>query len=416
MKDPKRQKALARSEKLRERIQEYLEVRKTIHTGFDVVGDVEARKQRILNELGGTEEQWNDWHWQLANRIRDVDTLTKLIDLREDDLDDITKVGKTFRWAVSPYYLSLADFSGRYGPIKLQAVPLKAELAVPGGSADPMDEEHNSPAGTITRRYPDRLIILVSNICATYCRHCQRRRLIGQKDHHTDWNLIEESIKYVRDNREIRDVLLTGGDPFTREDADLERIISSLRKIKHVEIIRIGTRAPVTMPQRITPELVNMLKKYHPIYVNTQFNHPREITPESSKACNILADAGIPLGNQMVLLNGINDRCSVVKALNQELLKIRVKPYYIFHAKEIKGTIHFVTSVDKGIEIMEFLRGYTTGMAIPTYIINAPHGLGKTPILPEYVVSRGPNFITIRTWENKVVRYPNRKEVDITQF
>ncbi len=416
MKDPKRQKALARSEKLRERIQEYLEVRKTIHTGFDVVGDVEARKQRILNELGGSEEQWNDWHWQLANRIRDVDTLTKLIDLREDDLDDITKVGKTFRWAVSPYYLSLADFSGRYGPIKLQAVPLKAELAVPGGSADPMDEEHNSPAGTITRRYPDRLIILVSNICATYCRHCQRRRLIGQKDHHTDWNLIEESIKYVRDNREIRDVLLTGGDPFMRENADLERIISSLRKIKHLEILRIGTRAPVTMPQRITPELVNMLKKYHPIYINTQFNHPREITPESSKACNMLADAGIPLGNQMVLLNGINDRCSVVKALNQELLRIRVKPYYIFHAKEIKGTLHFVTSVDKGIEIMEFLRGYTTGMAIPTYIINAPHGLGKTPILPEYVVSRGPNFITIRTWENKVVRYPNRKEIDITQF
>lgn len=416
MKDPKRLKAIARAEKLRERISDYLEVRKTIHTGFELVEDVGVRKRRIMEELGGTEEQWNDWHWQLANRIRDVDTLTKLIDLREEDLEDITKVGKTFRWAVSPYYLSLADFSGRYGPIKLQAVPLVAELSIHGGSVDPMDEEHNSPAASVTRRYPDRLIILVSNICPTYCRHCQRRRLIGQKDHHTDWPQIEESIKYVRDNPEIRDVLLTGGDPLTREDEDLERILSSLRKIKHVEIIRIGSRTPVTMPQRITPELVKILQKHHPIYLNTQFNHPREITPESANACSMLADGGIPLGNQMVLLNGINDRCSVVKALNQELLRIRVKPYYIFHAKEIRGTIHFVTSVDKGIEIMEFLRGYTSGMAIPTYIINAPHGLGKTPILPEYIISRGPNFITIRTWENKVIRYPNRKEVDITQF
>ncbi len=414
--DTKRQRALARAQKLRERIEEYLESRKIIHTGFDVVEDIEVRKRRIMEELGGTEEQWNDWHWQLANRIRDVDTLTRLIELEEQDLADITRVGKHHRWAVSPYYLSLADFSDRFGPIKLQAIPLIAELTVPGGTLDPMAEEYTSPAPAITRRYPDRLIILASNICPVYCRHCQRRRLIGQRDHHTDWRQIEESIKYIRDNPEIRDVLITGGDPLTREDEDIERMLSALRKIDHVEIIRIGTRTPITMPQRITPELVSMLAKYHPLYLNTQFNHPREITPDSAKACNMLADAGIPLGNQMVLLNGINARCSVVKALNQELLKIRVRPYYIFHAKEIKGTIHFVTSVDKGIEIMEFLRGYTSGLAIPCYIINAPNGLGKTPILPQYVLSRGPDFITIRTWENKVVRYPNRREVDIRQF
>ncbi len=414
--DSKRQRALNRAQKLREGIEEYLESRKTIHTGFDVVEDVEVRKRRILEALGGTKEQWNDWHWQLRNRIRDVDTLARLIELEEQDLADITRVGRHYRWAVSPYYLSLADFSDRFGPIKLQAVPLIAELTVSGGTLDPMGEEYTSPAPAITRRYPDRLIILASNICPTYCRHCQRRRLLGQKDHHTDWGKIESSIKYIRDNHEIRDVLITGGDPLTREDEDIERMLSTLRKIDHVEIIRIGSRTPVTMPQRITPELVKMLSKYHPFFFNTQFNHPREITPDSARACQMLADAGIPMGNQMVLLNGINDRCSVVKALNQELLKIRVKPYYIFHAKEIKGALHFVTSVDKGIEIMEFLRGYTSGLAIPAYIINAPHGLGKTPILPQYVLSRGPDFITIRTWENKVVRYPNRREVDIRQF
>lgn len=416
MLESKRQRALHRAEKLRERIETYLESRKIIHTGFDVVEDIQVRKHRIMEELGGSEAQWNDWHWQLRNRIRDVDTLARLIDLEEQDLSDITRVGKHHRWAVSPYYLSLTDFSDRFGPIKLQAIPLIAELKVSGGTLDPMGEEHTSPAGAITRRYPDRLIILASNICPTYCRHCQRRRLIGQRDHHTDWRDIEEAMRYIRDNPEIRDVLITGGDPLTREDEDIERMLSALRKIDHVEIIRIGSRTPVTMPQRITPELVAILKKYHPLYINTQFNHPREITPGSARACRFLADAGIPLGNQMVLLNGINDRCSVVKALNQELLKIRVKPYYIFHAKEIKGALHFVTSVDKGIEIMEFLRGYTSGMAVPYYIINAPNGLGKTPILPQYVLSRGPDFITIRTWENKVVRYPNRREVDIRQF
>lgn len=412
----KRQRALRRAGKLYDEIKEYLESRKTIHTGFDVVADIKVRKRRILDVLGGTERDWNDWHWQLANRIRDVDTLAKLIDLEEQDLDEITRVGRQYRWATSPYFLSLADFSDRFGPIKLQAIPLIAELKVRGGVLDPMHEEFTNPAGVITRRYPDRLIINASNICANYCRHCQRRRLIGQKDRHTSWDLIEESLAYIRDHPEVRDVLITGGDPLTRTDADIKRIVAAIRDIDHVEIIRIGSRTPVTLPQRITPGLVKMLKRYHPLYLNTQFNHPREITPESARACQLLADAGIPLGNQMVLLNGINDRCSIVKALNQELLKIRVRPYYIFHAKQVKGTMHFVTSVDKGIEIMEFLRGYTSGLAIPTYVINAPRGNGKTPIYPHYVLSRGPNFITIRTWENKVFRYPNRCAVNIREF
>lgn len=412
----KRQRALNRAERLKDEIREYLESRKTIHTGFSVIEDIKVRKRRILDVLRGTEKDWNDWHWQLANRIHDVDTLAKLIDLEEQDLADISRVGRHYRWAASPYYLSLADFSDRFGPIKLQAIPLIAELKVPGGVLDPMFEEFTNPAGAITRRYPDRLTIYASNICANYCRHCQRKRLIGQKDRHTSWDEITQSIAYIRDNPEIRDVLITGGDPLTRSDADIERIVSAIRSIKHVEMIRIGSRTPVTMPQRITTELVRMLKRYHPLYLNTQFNHPREITPESAKACQMLADAGIPLGNQMVLLNGINDRCSIVKALNQELLKIRVRPYYIFHAKQVKGTIHFVTSVDKGIEIMEFLRGYTSGLAIPTYIINAPHGHGKTPIYPNYILSRGPDFITIRTWENRVFRYPNRRAVNIREF
>ncbi|MBN1434670.1 KamA family radical SAM protein [Candidatus Fermentibacterales bacterium] len=412
----KRERALNRVARLREGISDFLEVRTTIRTGFDVVDETLVRRQRILEALGGTEKEWNDWRWQLANRVRDIDTLVKLIDLEARDLGEIDRVSRKYRWAVSPYYLSLIDFSDRFSPVRLQSIPLIAELHVRGGVDDPMDEEYTNPAGAITRRYPDRLTIYASNMCPTYCRHCQRRRLIGQRDRHTTWRKLEESIEYIRDCSEIRDVLITGGDPLTRTDSDLERLVSSIRSIGHVEIIRIGTRAPVTMPQRVTPGLARTLARYQPVYVNTQFNHPLEITPESAEACRLLADAGIPLGNQMVLLNGINDRCSVVKVLNQELLRIRVKPYYIFHAKEVKGTRHFVTSVDKGIEIMEFLRGYTSGLAIPTYVINAPHGHGKTPIYPNYVLSRGPDFITIRTWENRVFRYPNRREVDIRQF
>ncbi len=249
-----------------------------------------------------------------------------------------------------------------------------------------------------------------------YCRHCQRRRNIGSDDHHTSRKVLEESIEYIKAHPEIRDVLVTGGDALLLSDATLDWLLGELHATQSVDYVRLGSRVLVTMPQRITDKLVDILKKYPPLYINTQFNHPKELTREAKEACDKLVNAGIPLGNQAVLLNGINNDKHVMRLLNQELLKFRIRPYYIFHAKRVMGTTHFNTSVDEGIEIMEHLRGYTSGMAIPTYIINAPQGHGKTPIAPQYLISRGKNSIKIRTWEGKVFDYPNRPTPDIEGF
>src|SRR5690606_27994592 len=246
-----------------------------------------------------------------------------------------------------------------------------------------------------------------------YCRHCQRRRNIGSKDFHTTRKKLEESIAYIRANPEIRDVLITGGDALMLSNKTLDWLLGELHAIPSVDYVRIGTRVLVTMPQRITDELVEILSKYPPLFINTQFNHPKEVTPEAKAACDKLVGAGIPLGNQAVLLNGINNDKYVMRLLNQELLKLRVRPYYIFHAKDVVGTKHFNTSIDDGIEIMEYLRGYTSGMAIPTYILNAPGGYGKTPIGPQYLISRGKRSIKIRTWEGRVFDYPNEPTVDL---
>ena len=335
--------------------------------------------------------------------------------LTEKERQGVADVGTQFRWSISPYYLSLIDPDNIADPIKLMAMPSFLEFEDPDGDLDPMAEEQTNPAGSITRRYPDRLIINVTNVCAMYCRFCQRRRNIGETDKAQPLSKIEASIDYVRNNPEIRDVLLTGGDPLTLSVARLERIVAELRDIDHVEYIRLGSRTPVTMPQIITDELVDMLKRYHPIYVNTHFNHPMEVTHAAKAACARLADAGIPLGNQAVLLNGVNNDKFVMRRLNHELLKIRVKPYYLFHAKSVKGTSHFNTSIDDGLEIMEYLRGYTSGMAIPTYIVNAPKGKGKTPLLPEYLISRGKDSFTIRTWEGEVVKIDNTPSIDIKE-
>ncbi|MFY9425063.1 MAG: KamA family radical SAM protein, partial [Bacillota bacterium] len=265
----------------------------------------------------------------------------------------------------------------------------------------------NSPAPAITRRYPDRLIIKVTNQCPMYCRHCQRRRAIGEIDQHTPAEHLQEAIAYIRSNPEIRDVLITGGDALMLDDSTLDWLLTELDRISHVEIKRIGTRTLVTLPQRITDDLCRMLEKHHPLYINTQFNSPVEVTDEAAAAADRLTRAGIPLGNQAVLLKGINNNEHVMKKLNHELLKIRVRPYYIFHPKCVTGTTHFRCRVEEGLQIMENLRGYTSGLAVPTYIINAPGGLGKTPMLPEYLISWSNDSITLRTWENQVVRYPN---------
>lgn len=413
----KKQIALKRASELKDRIQDYLDVKERIPSGMAAAeqAKMEEKKRKILTHLKGTEENWKDYRWQLKNRISDLDTLRRLISLDPAEADAVQRVAEKYRWSISPYYLSLIDDDNTYDPIKLQAIPMVAELR-DTGLTDPMAEEFTNPAGAITRRYPDRVIINVTNQCAMYCRHCQRRRNIGSDDHHTSREKLEKSIAYIRANPEIRDVLVTGGDALLLSDATLDWLIGELHAIPSIEYVRLGTRVLATMPQRVTDQLVNILKKYPPLYVNTQFNHPKELTQEAKDACDKLANAGIPLGNQAVLLNGINADKYVMRFLNQELLRFRVRPYYIFHAKRVIGTTHFNTSVDDGIEIMEYLRGYTSGMAIPTYIINAPKGHGKTPIAPQYLISRGKNFVKIRTWEGKVFDYPNSPTRDIKEY
>ncbi|MDD3840510.1 MAG: glutamate 2,3-aminomutase [Clostridia bacterium] len=404
--DNRHQASIKRAGELRESISDYLEASQNIETGFKLADIQRENKEYIKKFFNASDEDWNSWKWQVSNRITDAETLKQLIYLSKEEFDSIKAVESRYRWAISPYYISLMDRHKHDCPIRMQAIPSKYELDE-NGKLDPMDEEHTSPETSVTRRYPDRLIIYVTNQCAMYCRHCQRRRNIGEVDKQTSVRQLERAIKYVKDNKEIRDVLLTGGDALLVSNKLLDWLLTELRSIPHVEIIRIGSRTPVTMPQRITDKLCKLLEKYHPLYLNTHFNHPKEITQEAASAANRLSKAGIPLGNQAVLLNGVNNDKFVMRKLNQELLKIRVRPYYIFHPKSVKGTMHFKVKVQEGIEIMEHLRGYTSGLAIPTYIINAPGGLGKTPILPEYIVSWGKDYLKIRTWEGKVVDYPN---------
>jgi lysine 2,3-aminomutase len=405
----KRRDANARAQELKERIDDYSKVSATIPTGSNVRSRIEAQKNRILEFLGGKDEDWNDWKWQLKNRITEPAVLANIIGLSRQELEEIKATGAKFRWALSPYYASLIDPSDHNCPARLQSVPRVKEILDETGTLDPMAEELTSPVEGITRRYPDRLIINVTNQCAMYCRHCQRRRNIGETDKNTSRKCLSQCLDYIRNNPEIRDVLLTGGDALLLDNSTIDWLLAELDAIPTVEIKRLGTRTPVTMPQRITPELCGILERHHPVFVNTQFNHPLEITKEAAEACVLLAGAGVPLGNQAVLLAGINDSAHVMKKLNQELLKIRVRPYYIFHAKNVQGTMHFVTSIETGLEIMDKLRGYTSGLAVPTYVINAPHGYGKTPILPDYLLWLTPEQGVIRTWENRILSYPNQR-------
>lgn len=402
----KREISLRRAAELKKRIEDYLTVKDQIGTGLDLTETMAVKKSEILAHFGAGESDWQDWRWQLKHRINDPDLLSRLIHLEPEYINGIKKVGRKFRWAISPYYATLVSSDRPGGPVWRQAVPDIRELDI-NGYEDPMAEEFTNPAPGITRRYPDRLIINVTNQCAMYCRHCQRRRNIGEVDRHKPVAVFKEALAYIRNNAEIRDVLITGGDALMLSDQMLDWLLGELDRIKHVEIKRIGTRVIVTLPQRITPQLCAVLEKHPPLYINTQFNHPREVTVESAAACDRLIKAGVVLGNQAVLLKGVNNDPHVMKKLNQQLLQIRVRPYYIFHAKQVKGTGHFVTSVDEGIEIMEKLRGFTSGLAVPAYIINAPHGFGKTPVLPRYIIGRDESHITLRTWEKRVIHYPS---------
>ena len=353
-----------------------------------------------------TDENWNDWKWQVRNRIETLEELKKYVNLTSDEEKGVEKSLTTFRMAITPYYLSLIDIDNRNCPIRKQCIPTEQETYIsPADLDDPLGEDVYSPVPGLTHRYPDRVLMLITDMCSMYCRHCTRRRFCGQKDHELGIDRIDKCIEYVEKNPVVRDVLLSGGDALMVSDERLEYILSKLSAISHVEIIRIGTRVPVVCPQRITDELCNMLKKYHPIWINTQFNHPYEITSESAEACAKLANAGIPLGNQSVLLRGINDCVNIMLELVHGLVKIRVRPYYVYICDLSMGLSHFRTSVAKGIEIMEGLRGHTSGFCVPTMVIDAPGGGGKIPIMPNYIISQAPGKVVIRNFEGVITTY-----------
>ena len=353
-----------------------------------------------------TDEQWNDWHWQISNRITTVEELKEVIPLTNDEESGIEHCLGTLRMAITPYYASLIDPADPHCPVRKQAIPTSLELHVGEHDlSDPLHEDTDSPVKGLTHRYPDRVLLLVTDQCSMYCRHCTRRRMAGQTDQPLPLDHFKKALEYIRSTPQIRDVLISGGDPFTLSDDRLEYILSNLRAIPHVEIIRIGTRTPVVLPMRITDNLVQMLRKYHPIWINTHFNHPKEITPESKAALARLADGGIPLGNQSVLLRGINDCPNIMKKLVHELVLNRVRPYYLYQCDLSTGIEHFRTSVAKGIEIIENLRGHTSGYAVPTYVIDAPGGGGKIPVGPEYLISMGANKVILRNYEGVICVY-----------
>ncbi|HBC32044.1 MAG TPA: lysine 2,3-aminomutase, partial [Clostridiales bacterium] len=326
-------------------------------------------------------EEWNDWRWQVENRIDSVEKIKKIINITKQEEEDINKVLEKFRMGITPYYAAHMDKDDPRDPIRMQAVPTFAEThRSEADMLDPLHEDEDSPAPGLTHRYPDRVLFLITDQCSMYCRHCTRRRFAGQSDDEVGMENIDKCIEYIRNTPQVRDVLLSGGDCLLVSDKKLEYIISKLQEIPHVEIVRLGSRTPVVLPQRITDDLVNMLKKYHPIWLNTHFNHPKEFTPESMEALKKLADAGIPLGNQSVLLRGVNDCPHIMRELVHKLVLNRVRPYYIYQCDLSLGIEHFRTPVAKGIEIIESLRGHTSGFCVPTFVVDAPGGGGKTPV------------------------------------
>ncbi|MFP4646173.1 MAG: lysine 2,3-aminomutase [Candidatus Bipolaricaulota bacterium] len=365
---------------------------------------------------GVSREEWNDWHWQLRNRITSVDELAKVIDLSPQEKEEISKSLNQLRMAITPYFATMMDPSDRACPVRRRAVPEGKELSKsPEDILDPLHEDEDSPVPSVTHRYPDRVLFLVTDQCGMYCRHCTRRRHAGETDEPLPQEVIDRGIEYVKETPEVRDVLLSGGDPLTISDDRLEYILDRLYQIPHVEILRIGTNAPVVLPQRITSELIETLKQYQPLYINTHFNHPREISRASARACRKLADAGFVLGNQSVLLRGINDSPIIMKKLVQDLLRLRVRPYYIYQCDLSEGLSHFRTSMGKGIEIIENLRGYTSGLAVPTFIVDGPGGGGKIPVMPNYVVSRSDRRVVLRNYEGVLTTYTEPQQVSSSE-
>ena len=370
--------------------------------------DTNTTHNRNLRSLT-TEEYWGDWKWQLSHSIRDLDAVEDLLGVRflPGEREELEKTISYFPMAITPYFLSLVDPANiRQDPVFLQSVPSKKEMVIEEyEQIDPLSEDSDSPVPGITHRYPDRVLFLVSNTCAMYCRHCTRKRRVGDIDQNPDTSQIEQGLAYIRSTPQVRDVLLSGGDPLMLQDDYLDWILTELNDIPHVEVIRLGTRIPSVLPFRVTDDLVSILSRHHPLWMNFQFNHPRELTAQSRAAVARLADAGIPLGNQSVLLAGVNDCPRIMKDLVQGLVMNRIRPYYLYQCDLSQGISHFRTPVSKGIEIMEHLRGHTSGFAIPTYVVDAPGGGGKIPVMPQYLISCSPGKVVLRNYEGMICTY-----------
>ena len=380
-------------------------------------GTVESEVQRIefRKEFfpGITDAKWNNWHWQLRNRIVSLTDLEGMISLSVSERQALSGRYGVLPFAITPYYASLLDPFNPVSAVRRTVIPVIDERKQSDGeSQDPLNEDIHSPIHGLVHRYPDRVLFIATDYCSTYCRYCTRSRMVGKRNHYRftidEW---QKKIDYIAGRKEIRDVLLSGGDPLTLSDGKLEWLVSQLRRIPHVEIIRIGTKAPVVLPQRITTRLVKMLKRFHPIWVNIHFTHPDELTAETQDACNRLSDAGIPLQSQTVLLSQVNDDIDVLKRLFHGLLKIRVRPYYLYQCDPIAGSAHFRTPVRRGIEIVEGLRGYTTGFAVPLYVIDAPGGGGKIPIMDQHIIGRNGDILELKNYSGNVYNYHDCKGI-----
>jgi lysine 2,3-aminomutase len=371
----------------------------------------QGRKSRDYQQISLYKDvnplDWEDWRWQMRNRITKLDQISQVVKLTPEETAGIANAKGRMAMAITPYWATLLDPEDPQCPIRRQAIPTSNEFKIgPYEMADPCGEDSDQAAPHLVHRYPDRVLLLATEACAMYCRHCTRRRIVGQEDKKENpssrW---DKAIEYIQSNKKIRDVLISGGDPLTLEDEVLGGLLKRLRAIPHIEFLRIGTRVPVSVPQRVTEGLISTLKKYGPLWMSLHFNHPKEITKRTRIACEMLADAGIPLGSQTVLLKGINDRPFIMKKLMHELLKMRVRPYYIYQCDLIRGSQHFRTTVNAGINIIEKLRGHTSGYGVPTYVIDAPGGGGKIPINPNYVVSHTKGKYVLRNYEGTVYTY-----------
>ena len=351
-------------------------------------------------------EQWETYRWQMTNRIQTVEQLRQVIHLTPSEERAVTRKSGRFIMGIPPYWVALMDPDDPTCPIRRQAVPVEEEYKLsPNDMIDPLGEDSHMPVPGLVHRYPDRVLLLVVEVCSMYCRFCTRSRVVGTTAGYSRSANIDAAIDYIRAHRKIRDVLISGGDPLTLSDERLDEVLTKLKAVPHVEFVRIGTRNPVTLPYRVTESLCEVLKKHKPVWMSLHFNHPKEVTPPVKKACGMLADSGVPLGSQTVLMKGINDRATIMKKLFHELLKIRVRPYYIYQCDPVKGTAHFRTPVSAGLQIIEKLRGHTSGYAVPTFVMDGPGGGGKIPLMPNYVVSVKDGVWTLRNYAGKLFTY-----------